>query len=62
MHWDKIAGALGEIDYTGDLTFEAAGSFLGNYDDEFFPTALRFMAEVGGHLIDLVERSRITSG
>lgn len=58
LHWDKITAALGEIDYTGDFTYEAEGTFLKNYDDIFFPTALRFMADVGHHLMGRIESSR----
>lgn len=58
LDWGKITQALGEIDYQGDFTYENGWSFLSRIDDEFLPVALRYMADVGKHLIDLVERSR----
>ncbi len=58
LHWGEIARALGEINYTGDFTFETEGAFLRNFDDQFYPTALGFMADVGRHLIALAENSR----
>lgn len=58
LHWDEITKALGEIDYDGDFTYETEGAFLKNYDDALFPTALRFMSDVGHHLISKVENSR----
>ena len=58
MNWDEITKALGEIDYDGDFTFEVGGSFLGRVDDEFFPTALKYMADVGKHLMKKIDAAR----
>lgn len=59
MDWGKITQALGEIDYQGDLTYENGWSFLNPIDEEFLPVALRYMADVGWHLVDLIERNRV---
>ena len=58
LNWDEITKALGEIDYDGVFTYETEGKLLNNFDDELYPTALRFMSDVGHHLIDKIERNR----
>ena len=57
IDWDKVTQALGEIDYAGDFTYETAFS-VSRMHDEFVPTALRYMADLGHHLCDLVDRNR----
>ena len=57
IDWVKVTAALGEIDYDGDFTYETVGC-LWNIDDEFLPVSLRYMSDVGRHLISLVDRSR----
>lgn len=57
IDWAKVTAALGEIDYDGDFTYETVGC-LWNIDDEFLPVSLRYMADVGRHLISLVDRNR----
>ena len=56
IDWMEVTKALGEIDYEGDFTFETHGN-LKNFDDEFIPVRLRFMADVGRHLASLVDRN-----
>lgn len=58
LDWNSITKALGEIDYRGDFTFEVT-SYLTPFDDEMADTALRFQVEVGRHLIQKLERSRV---
>ncbi len=53
LNWNDITEALRDIDYKGDFTYETEG-FLHPFDDEFIPTALRFMHDVGRHLIEKV--------
>lgn len=58
IDWTSFTKALGEIDYQGDFTYEQGGAFLGTMDDEFLPTGIKFMEQVGRHLISLVDRNR----
>ena len=58
INWNEVTRALGEIDYQGYFTYETNGH-LGGYDDEFIPTALKYMADLAKHLADKVERARI---
>ncbi len=57
INWQEVAKALGEIDYQGDFTYENGWSFLSHVDDEFMPTAVKFMGDIGHHLIDVAERN-----
>ena len=54
LNWNEITDALREIDYTGDFTYEVE-SFIHVMDKEFVPTALRFMHDVGRHLINKIK-------
>ena len=49
--------ALADIDYKGDLTFEA-DSFLSKLDVELMPSAVKFMAKTGKHLAEKVDSYR----
>ena len=57
INWDTVCRALGEIDYKGEFTLEA-DMFLCRFEDEFFPTALRFMADRARFLAELVDSYR----
>ena len=50
VKWDEVMKALAEIDYDGELTFEADNTLLLMPDDMLMPTA-KFMVEVGRNLI-----------
>ena len=50
--WDKIMRALSEIDYKGNLTFEADG-FLDGKPDELISDYLKMMEKTGRYLIKL---------
>ena len=50
LPWQEIMAALGEIGYTGDLTFEA-DNFIKPMPDTLIPAALRYMHDVGRQLI-----------
>ncbi len=50
LPWQEIMEALGEIGYTGDLTFEA-DNFIKHMPKTMIPTALRYMHDVGRQLI-----------
>lgn len=58
LNWDEICRALGEIDYSGVLTFEA-DSFLARFPSEVIPDAAKLMASVGKHLADKIDSYRI---
>lgn len=53
--WNAITAALADIDYSGDFTFETDGYYNG-MDDEFIPTATKFLHDTGRHLISLIEK------
>ncbi len=57
INWDAVCRALGEINYKGELTLEA-DYFLFRYDDEFIPTAVKFMSDTAKHLSEKVELYR----
>ncbi len=55
--WDKVMGALAEIDYEGDLTYEA-DCFLMNKPHGLIPAYLKVMEQTGRHLIDIFEHAK----
>lgn len=61
LNWEGIAKALGEIDYSGDFTYEVH-SFQKRFPDELQLECYRFMATVGRYLmgrIDFYRRSKL---
>ena len=54
MNFEAICKALAEVDYKGEFTYEAA-RFYGGIPNELLPSALKFMVEVGRHLIGRIE-------
>ncbi len=57
LNWDAITSALAEIDYQGDLTFEA-GNFVKQFPQSVWDEASRLQVAVGRHLISEIERKR----
>lgn len=57
IDWNEVTKALGEIDYDGVFTYES-GIITGTMDDEMAEIALKYMADVGRHLCDLIDRNR----
>ena len=57
INWTEVARALGEIDYQGDFTYET-NSLIRAMDDEFLPVGLKFTADVGRHIMSLIDRNR----
>lgn len=55
INWDAVLRALADIRYKGDFTLEA-DHFLDRFDDEFLPTATRFMADTAAHLTNKLSR------
>ena len=58
LNWDEICKALAEMGYKGNFTYEA-DYFLRKYDDEFIPTALKFMHDTGRYLINKIESYKV---
>lgn len=59
LDWYGITKALGEIDYDGAFTYEVGfGKYIGNADAALYPAALRFLAEIGLHLVEQVDKNR----
>ena len=50
INWEKVMKALGEIDYKGDLTFEA-DCFMDDKPDILLPDCAKLMAKTGKHLV-----------
>lgn len=57
INWEKVTKALGEIDYKGDLTFEA-GNFYQRKPKELLVPAARYMHETGKYLVNKIEEYR----
>lgn len=55
IDWDKVARALADINYSGDFTLETDETPLSGFDEELYPTVLRFMHDVGRFLIGKIE-------
>ncbi len=59
IDWDKVTEALGEIDYDGDFTYEVGIlNRLKRVGEDFAPGELKYMAEVGKHLVAKIEKNR----
>ena len=56
MNFEEIIQALIDINYKGDITFEA-GSFFKKFPCELVPAAARMMFEVGDYF-----RRRVSEG
>lgn len=57
LDWESVCAALGEIGYTGELTFEADNT-LRPFPDELLPAATTMMAKIGRYLISRVDAHR----
>lgn len=55
LDWHEITKSIAKIGYSGHFTYEA-DSFMYRMDNELIPTALKFMEQVGRHLIGLIEK------
>lgn len=58
MDWEPICRALGEIDYQGDFTYEVSHDLIRDKDAGFVPIGARFMADVGKHLMSMIDANR----
>lgn len=55
MNWNNIMGALKEIGYTGELTYEADG-FLRYFENDYIPQACKFMEQTGRYLLSKLDK------
>lgn len=57
LDWEDITQALADIDYKGDLTFEA-DRFIDNFPEDVMPAAYRLLHDIGRHLIGRIEAKK----
>ena len=60
INWEEVCRALGEIDYDGELTYEAS-NFQRHFPDDMIPIALKFMVDIGEHLCQKIDSYRPNS-
>ena len=59
IDWDEVTKALGEIDYTGDFTYEVRLQNLNSSADaKLLSLALDYAAKIGKHLVAKVDQNR----
>lgn len=62
IDWDQVTKALGQIDYTGDFTYEISmTNAVGRMDPQLYPASLRYMEEIGRQLVTKTEHYRVKS-
>ena len=54
INWDKVARALAEVDYCGEITLEA-DQFYNNFTDDVIPAAAALLAATAKSIADRVE-------
>ena len=54
VEWESVMKALADIDYQGDLNYEAS-SFIKDVPVALYPAGLEYMAKVGKYLIERFE-------
>jgi len=57
VNWEKVMKALAQVDYQGELTYEAS-NFLTGVPEALWPDALKYMERVGRHLISRFDAYR----
>lgn len=55
IDWEDVCKALAEIDYDGVFTFETM-MFLARFEDDFLPTAVKWLYDMGIYLTNKVEK------
>lgn len=58
IDWNEVTRALGDIDYQGDFTYEIGGGWTTRMDDGSMQIYLRYLSEIGHHLIDQIDAAR----
>ena len=54
IDWEDVVQALAQVHYAGDFTFEALHLYEG-FREEFYPTAAKYLHDVGRYLIERFE-------
>ncbi len=57
VEWSKVTKALAEIDYDGNLTFEADNT-LKHCPEFFLPTAEKYLFEIGKALVTMINSNK----
>lgn len=57
INWERVMEALAEIDYKGDLTYEAC-CFFTDKPKELYPDYLKIMTATGRHLISIFDNAK----
>jgi sugar phosphate isomerase/epimerase len=53
INWDEVMRSLADIDYTGEFTYEISmAPIVGRMDPGLYPDNLRYIHQVGRHLVD----------
>ena len=61
IDWMEVTKALGEIDYSGDFTYECFIEKMAHQmDSELYPVALSYVAQLGRHLMKAIDANRKT--
>lgn len=55
IDWHAVTGALSDIGYSGNFTYEAH-SFFSGFEDGILPSAVKFMHDRGRQLIKMIEQ------
>ena len=59
VDWYKVCQALAQIDYIGDFVYECEMDRCFNHmDPSMYPVALKYMSQIGHHLIQKIEEAR----
>ena len=58
LNWTETMRALGEIDYTGDFTFETSTALISGFDAACVPIVARYLSDIGRYLMGEIEKSR----
>lgn len=58
VNWNEFFKALGEIDYTGDFTYEVKGECLTMTDDVSEKLLLKFAYDMAKNFVDVIEKNR----
>ena len=60
INWDQVTKALGQIDYTGDFTYELSmTNMIGQMDPALYPSALRYIHDIGRALVKKTDEYRV---
>ena len=62
INWNEVTRALGEIDYSGDFTYEISSKWISDrlkhVGEDFAAGELAYMASVGRHLMKKIDEAR----